>query len=268
MRSSALILILAATGSIQAEFLESKSANYSVFYQSGYEKDVAFTRAILDQAEDLLKSKYGVPFSGFHMAVYLYPEPNRFGDVGLAATQCCSRGTDGVRTGTISYLAHSSPAWKDANNTSLGLPKDDNYHAKVLMSEYINIGHYVVQESRTKTGGWRYPSAPQWFSQGLQEYDGIFHTTDGNRDVTKAALFARARARSSVFQCCSSGLAISDVYNGGATFMAFLAAKFGEDIHAKLLRDSSVTFEEAFENQTKPYHLPDLFEEFRSWLAH
>ena len=51
------------------------------------------------------------------------------------------------------------------------------------------------------------------------------------------------------------------------TFSAFLAANFGEDIHARLLRDTSTTFDEAFENQTKPYHLPELFEEFRSWLA-
>lgn len=263
MRPSALVLILTATAFAQAQWIESKSANYSVFYQSGYEKDVVFTRTILDQAEDL----YGIPFTGFHVAVYLYPAPTQYAHTGLANLRCCSRGADGIKTGTISYLAPSASAWKDATGTSLGLPKDENYHAKVLVSEYITVGHYVVQESRVKTGGWRYPSAPEWFTQGPQEYDGIFHTTDVNREVTKAALFAWARSRPSVFECSSSGLAISDVYNGGATFMAFLAAKFGEDIHARLLRDTSTSFDEAFENQTRPYHLPELFEEFRSWLA-
>jgi hypothetical protein len=111
---------------------------------------------------------------------------------------------------------------RSLSSTSLGLPKDNNFHAKVLMSEYITVGHYVVQESRAKTGGWRYGSAPEWFIQGLQEYDGIFHTTGANRDATKAALFAWARTRPSAFACCSPGLAISDAYNGGATFMAFL----------------------------------------------
>ena len=131
----------------------------------------------------------------------------------------------------------------------------------------MTVGHYAVQESRDKTGAWRYGGGPEWFVQGLQEYEGIFQTTDVNRDVTKAALFAWARSRPSVFACCSSGLAISDFYNGGAAFIAFLAAKFGEDIHAKLLRDTANTFDEAFENQTKPYHLPELFDEFRSWLV-
>ena len=64
--------------------------------------------------------------------------------------------------------------------------------------------------------------------QGLQEYDGIFHTTDLNREVTKAKLLEWARNNSSVFTCCSPNLGISNVYNGGATFMAFLAAQFGE----------------------------------------
>jgi hypothetical protein len=39
--------------------------------------------------------------------------------------------------------------------------------AKVLMSEYITVGHYVVQDTRTKAGGWRYYSAPEWFVQDL-----------------------------------------------------------------------------------------------------
>jgi hypothetical protein len=35
---------------------------------------------------------------------------------------------------------------------------------------------------------------------------------------------------------------IHDVYNGGAAFVAFLADEFGEDIHARLLRDGASCF--------------------------
>ncbi len=263
-----IIMSFAAGQIIDAQRMEVKSDHYSILYQSGYEKDAQFTRAWLDRAEDLLKTKYGVPYSGFYVSFYLYPAPMEFADVGLANLRCCSKDADGIRTGTISYLAPSAPAWKTPPGlTSLGLPKDENYHAKVMMSEYITVGHYVVQESRIKTGGWRYRSAPEWFVQGLQEYDGIFHTTDANRNVTKTALFAWARNHPSTFACCSPGLAISDVYNGGATFMAFLAANFGEDIHARLLRDTAIYFDAAFGNQTKPYNLAQLFEKFRAWLA-
>src|SRR5262249_42597995 len=150
---------------------------------------------------------------------------------------------------------------------SLRLAKDENYQAKVLMSEYITVGHYVVQDARTQAGGWRYYSAPAWFVQGLQEYDGIFHTTVANRETTGAALLALAKAHPGVFQCCNSGLQVSDVYNGGAAFVTFLAAQFGENLHARLLRDDSPTFSAALENQTKPDSLQELFDKFQAWLA-
>jgi hypothetical protein len=267
------ILLAGASQIIEAQWIEQKTAHYGIFYQSGYDQDARFTQTWLDRAEDLLKSKYAVPYTGFYISVYLHPAPTQNAATSLANLQCCSKESDGtktggIKTGTISYLAPSAPAWKDSEGrTSLGLPKDDDYHAKVLMSEYITIGHYVVQESRVPTGGWRYYSAPEWFVQGLQEYDGIFHTSEKNRTITAAALFNWARNRPSTFTCCSPGLAISEPYNGGATFMAFLAAQFGEDIHRRLLLDTSASFDAAFEKLTKPYSPSELFEKFQAWLA-
>lgn len=262
------VMLAAAPHMIEGQWIEQKAAHYGIFYQAGYEPDAAFTRTWLDRAEDLLKSKYRLPYSGFYVSVYLHPAPTQNAGTDLANLQCCSKDSNGIRTGTISYLAPSAPAWKDyLGRTSLGLPKDDDYHAKVLMSEYITIGHYVVQESRMPTGGWRYQSAPPWFVQGLQEYDGIFHTSETNRAVTAAALFNWARNRPSTFTCCSPGLAISEPYNGGATFMAFLAAQFGEDIHRRLRLDTSASFDEAFKKQTAPYSIAELFGKFQIWLA-
>jgi hypothetical protein len=252
---------------LSAQFKESKAENYSVFYQPGYEGDLAFARTWLDRAEALLKQKYGVPFTGYHIDVYLYPERKPGADTGTANLKCCT-GSGAPRTGVISFLAPSAPVWKDFHGlTSLRQPKDENYQAKVLMSEYITVGHYVVQNSRVKAGGWRYYSAPEWFVQGLQEYDGIFHTTDTNRDATGAALLSWAKAHPGVFQCCDSGLEISDVYNGGAAFVTFLAAQFGEDIHPRLLRDDAPTFMAALKNETKTDSMRDLFAKLQAWLA-
>jgi hypothetical protein len=246
-----------------AQFIESKAANYSVFYPSGYDKDLEFARTWLDRAETVLRQKYGVAFAGYHVDVYLYPEPNERANTGTANLKCCSG-----KTGVISFLAPSAPIWKDFHGlTSLRLPKDENYQAKVLMSEYITVGHYIVQDHRAKAGGWRYYSAPNWFVQGLQEYDGIFHTTDANRETTGAALLAWAKSHPDAFKCCESGLQISDVYNGGAAFVAFLAAQYGESVHARLLRDDSATFMAALENQIQPDSLQELFVKFQGWLA-
>ena len=165
-------------------------------------------------------------------------------------------------------LAPSAPVWREADlKSSLGLPKaGEDYHAKVMMSEYISIGHYAVQDSRP-AGAWRYHDAPQWFTQGLQEYDAILHTTESNRDMTLRRLLEWARNNSGRFVCCAPTLSIADVYNGGATFMAFLAAEFGEDIHARLLRNGASSFDAALTDETKPYSRQELFDRFRKWLT-
>lgn len=263
-----ILLFSAASSRAEAQWIEAKSAHYTIFYQTGYEKDVEFTRTWLERTEQLMKTKYGVTPDHYYMSIYLLPAPA--GDMTTSQSgnnQCCARTSTGVSTGTIRLLTLSAPVWKTADlKSSLGLPKTgEDYHAKVLMSEYIPIGHYAAQDSRA-SGGWNYYSAPEWFTQGLQEYDAIFHTTDNNRTMTARRLFEWAKRNQTKFSCCSPNLAIGDVYNGGATFMAFLAAEFGENIHARLLRNPASTFEAALASETKPYSLPDLFDRFRKWL--
>jgi hypothetical protein len=114
--------------------------------------------------------------------------------------QCCTETGGGIRTGTIRLLTRSAPVWRARNFTSsLGLPKaGDDYHVKVLVSEYIPIGHYAVQDGRSARG-WQYYSAPEWFVQGLQEYDAIFHSTDSNGTMTRQRLFLDQGQRVEVY---------------------------------------------------------------------
>jgi hypothetical protein len=225
-------------------------------------------RTWLNAAERLMTTKYGVTPAAYRISVYVHAGPTSNATVNQALSRCCTTGESGVRTGTIDILAPSAPAWKVANpRSSLGMPKaDDNSHAKVLMSEYIAIGHYAVQDGRP-AGGWKQTDAPQWFVQGLQEYDAIFHTTAANRDETARRLFEWARKNRGTFSCCSPHLIVGDIHNGGAAFMAFLAESFGEDVHARLLRDSSSTFAAALANVTSPASFEELFHQFQKWLS-
>ena len=54
----------------EPQWIEAKSVHYSIFYQPGFEEDLKFTRTWLDRAEELLKVKYGVSFSGFHISLF------------------------------------------------------------------------------------------------------------------------------------------------------------------------------------------------------
>jgi pimeloyl-ACP methyl ester carboxylesterase len=261
---AAVALLLGIAAQAPGRWLSALGAHYSVFYQPGFEGDVPFTRRWLDVTEQLMKSKYAVTPDRYNMSVYLLPAPA--GDIDTNTSgqnQCCTN-----RTGTIRLLSLSAPVWKTSNlKSSLGLPKSgEDYHAKVIVSEYIPIGHLAAQDARP-AGGWTYYDAPDWFVQGLQEYDAIFHSTDRNRTATKAALLDWARTHAGGFACCAQGLQMADVYNGGAAFMTFLATQFGEDVHARLLRDPAATFAGALANQTMPYELPLLYDRFRAWLA-
>lgn len=250
-----------------AQPLELKHAHYTVMYQAGFEQDAKFAERWANAAEALMQSKYGVTDDGYSLLINLLPVPAGKVDVNTAVIHCCARRADSVRTGTIEMLAPSAPAFVASKAmSSLGQPKNsEDYHAKILMSEFIPIGHYQAQASRPN-GGWMYYKAPNWAVQGLQEYDAIFHTTDTNRVVTAKRLTSWAVAHQGMFTCCEAGLKIADDYNGGATFMTFLAQRFGEGVHARLLKSAAPTFDDALTEVTKPLSRADLFAELQRWL--
>ena len=247
----------------------SASAHYTILTREGSEADVAFARRWLDEAERLMAAKYHVVPDRYHMSVNLLSRPENGIDTNQSGqNRCCRTDSLGRRTGTIVLLGPSAPIWKDRPLlSSLGLPKDgEDYHAKVVMAEYIPIGHSSVQDNRP-AGGWQYYSAPQWFVQGLQEYDAIYHTTETNRTQTAGALMKWARQNEGRFACCVKGIELADVNNGGAAFMAFLAAEFGEGIHERILRNGASTFDEALATETRRRAQGELFGRFREWLA-
>ncbi len=243
--------------------------HYTVVTREGAEADLGFARRWLDAAEKLMATKYHVVPDRYRVSVNLLSRPENDIDATQSGqNRCCSTDDQGRRTGTIFLLGPSAPIWKERQLlSSLGLPKDgEDYHAKVLMSEYIPIGHYAVQDSRP-TGGWSYYSAPQWFFQGLQEYDGIYHTTEANRTRTAETLMKWARQNEGRFACCTNGIELGDPYIGGAALLAFLAAEFGEGVHERLLRSGASTFDEALASETKPYSQSELLSRFRQWAA-
>ena len=247
----------------------STPGHYTLISRAGSDADLDFARRWMDAAEQLMATKYHVVPDGYVVSVYLLARPeNDIDTTQSGQNRCCGTDGQGRRTATILLLGPSAPVWKERPlRSSLGLPKDgEDYHAKVLMSEYMPIGHLAVQDGR-RAGGWRYYSAPAWFVQGLPEYDAIYHSTETNRARTAVSLMTWAQQNAGKFACCAKGMELGDVYNGGATFMAFLAAQFGEGIHERILRSEASTFEDALAAETTPLSRSELFERFRVWLT-
>jgi len=263
MRGLAVIgvLLLQSTGQGPSPaWIEARHATYTIYYEPGYEADRDFAQTWLDRTESLMRSKYAVAATGYKVNVYLYSTANDHAGIGHAQVQ-----TSG-NSATIHYLAPTAPAWQTTiSTTSLRLPYDQNYHAKVIVSEYIALAHTAVQA--TRTSGWRYYDAPSWVSQGLQEYDGFFHSTEFNRTAGFAKMREFGRTNLEKFTCCQDGLPlIADTYNGGALFMAYLAERFGEDIHVRLLRSTASTFASALRDETHTSDVSMLSSEFHNWL--
>src|SRR3954447_16781116 len=107
----ALLPAAAQVANEAEKWLKKQGSHYILFSQSGYENDVEFARKVLESGDALLLKKYGVTLARYHVDVYLYPEPNERAGTGSANLRCCSpRGE--IRTGSIAFLAPSSPAWK------------------------------------------------------------------------------------------------------------------------------------------------------------
>ena len=63
-------------------------------------------------------------------------------------------------------------------------------------------------------------------------------------------------------------LTTSDVYFGGALIMKYLADRFGEDIHNRLVRHTHPTFDEAMaaEFEASGTTATEVFEDLQTWL--
>jgi hypothetical protein len=263
-----LVVIVVAVSAFVggADWVRLNADHLTVSFESGYDADAEFARTWWDAANRLAQTKYRVSVDAYHVALYLHPEPTPEANVSHAVVRCCPPPEQGIQTATIDYLSPSAPAWRAGTfRSSLGISKNSlDYHAKVLMSEYVAVVHRTVQDAR-QSGGWR-KDAPQWFVQGLEEYDAIFHTTEFNRTETAKRLFSWAKRNRTGFRCCEGGLQVSDAYNGGATVMAFLASEFGEDVHRRLLASEAATFDEAFREQVGA---PDgLHQRLVAWIDH
>lgn len=254
-------------------WLEARSVNYTIFYQTGFERDAGFARLWMDRAEELMRSKYGVSASGYFTSLYLHPASTNGATVTTTTLNCCTQQPSGKLAATIQHLAPSSADWQTMPfNHPLGLTVDDSYHALVLMHEYITIGHLAAQGSRPSTSGWRYYDAatPAWFVQGLQTFDGIFNTTASNRSVATDAIGRWASANRDTFVCCQTlgneqSLLVADAYSGGLLIHTFLVSRFGEDIHRRLLLSSESSFDLALAKETNS-SLSELFGSFRAWF--
>ena len=248
------------------DWLESAYGSYSICYTERYADDVAFAKHWIDHAQNVMSVKYGADLrdAGVHLNVMLLPEPDENADTGTTRFQCCYSG----RFARIPYLTPSHPDWSAYSRWGgLGLPPDD-FHAKNLVHEFTHAGQYAL-------GVFRRP-VPTWVYEGLAEYEGTFNATEHNRTVGFDSLirYAHERIPDQIFLAGPFGgdevsLTTLDVYFGGNVIMKYLADRFGEDIHRRLVRHTYASIDEALwaEFEAAGTTTPQVFADLQAWLA-
>lgn len=267
---------MAVAQTMPADALVIKKVEYELYYMPQYREDGERAVLLLDQAVAVAKAKYGTTYRGAPCKVNLYPTPNQYASTGSALIQSGTSGNQGngsVTSCTVHLLTRSAPDWKTASGSSWGDPKDGTYWDAMLVNEYITILQDLT--TRNKPRGFTYYQAPNWFVQGLEAFDGYYHSTEASLERVRGLMRdgrLGVKNRKTYVVCCKrsdavgvAAMGVKDDYIDGLALTAFLAMTFGEEVHANILRSTRLTFEEALVQETGA-SLDELFEAYVVWV--
>ena len=229
---------------------------YTICYEGGYRADAEFVRDVLNPATSRFRTRYGP--SSTRVYVHLLAEPATVGSVMVRPGQAVAVG--GLSQRAIYLMARSAPAMQGACCNGIGLQFTDiGYQRTVLVHEYST----VFQQHHSGYRKWA-----GWFVQGLQQYEGL--TAAGSPDLWQRT--AERVYRDNTVSCGSGSggaeeLVVSERYWAGALVLRFLADRFGESAHIRILRSSRSTLREAIADEQPPGETPcELFDRFRNWM--
>lgn len=239
---------------------------YELHYMPQYRTDGERAARLLDNAVVVAGAKYGTVYRGVPCRVNLYPMPNSKASTSGALIESAVNAL-GVTACTVHVLTWSAPDWQTAGQSTMGDPKDIEYWNALLVNEYITIFHSLT--SADKPVGFREGSAPNWWLQGIEAYDGYYHSTDASLARVRGFM-GDGRVSAQDVICCESlrgdvALQVTDDYQDGLPLVSFLAQRFGEDVHRRLMRSGRATFYEALVEETGAT-IPSLFAMYSDWV--
>ena len=161
--------------------------------------------------------------------------------------------------GTRIYLMSRSSPEMNICCSQIGFHyQSDEYYTTVLTHEYST----GFQDDYP--GFYRKPS---WFNQGLQQYEGYLAAAGGRPDIWQLA--AQKTYNDNVISC-GQGLmgevvSITEPYAAGATYLRFLADRFGESIHIDMIRDGRGNASQVLADLSGESPC-ETFNNFRNWM--
>lgn len=229
---------------------------HTIFFWSDAPADGAFGVVVLQDIERLTLKKYKIKLGEFHLALWVNDKSRSSSTPSRLAPFVVSEGVD-------ASAAIESP-------TSLGidgLPVSLNRYEEEAVSVAMSMVYRLISTRRV---GAPPPlgSTPEWFSEGLPFLDGKLARTGAQPAAVRAEMIAWKNGLGKDVSCCgSSGTVLSfpRVPAGGASFLAFLAERFGEDLHRRLVVHDLEDFRVALAREIRPRTLEEVVLEYQLW---
>ncbi len=220
------------------EIYESPNYDYSIYYVEVFEQDVYQVEKWIDHAHEVGFEKYELEETYAPLRVKLYPGAGIF-DLDRRIYVGSTWYSGGESFAEIPYITPSSPDRRTCC-TTLNYAQDDiAVSAKNLVHETIHHIQRSIREDLDRSWPWD----PQWFSEGMAEYEGIRYIIDHYKPrAFENLLDSLERSdRRYRFSCCWGlsdvpSIQITDVYNAANLFMWHLAETLGDEIHNDLMR--------------------------------
>ena len=241
-------------GSILDCPLEVAGDGYTVCHVDGYADDAEFVRGVLDAAAIRLSRRFRPTTTP--VDIYLFPEPGTVHGISIRPGVALAYG--GPRHVAIYLMARSAPAMQGACCNGLGLRFTDPAYQRTVLVHELSTAFVHHYPGYTKWAG--------WFVQGLEQYEGL------EAAGTLWQLVAERVWRDNSVACGrnASGtdqLLVSERYWAGALLLRYLADRFGEDSHVRILESHRGTLAGAIADEQPPGESPcELFDDWRAWM--
>ena len=241
-------------GSILDCPLEVAGDGYTVCHVDGYADDAEFVRGVLDAAATRLSRRFRPTTTP--VDIYLFPEPGTVHGISIRPGVALAYG--GPRHVAIYLMARSAPAMQGACCNGLGLRFTDPAYQRTVLVHELSTAFVHHYPGYTKWAG--------WFVQGLEQYEGL------EAAGTLWQLVAERVWRDNSVACGrnASGtdqLLVSERYWAGALLLRYLADRFGEDSHVRILESHRGTLAGAIADEQPPGESPcELFDDWRAWM--
>lgn len=246
----AFFLTSIATCASAEEWLEDNAMFYRIKYTKEDATEIPKIKELLESFHRsfLKDSKMAdIEFKESDVAIEIHPRTSSTVQVGAAWSIAGIQERNGKSAYVGTVFIPGPTAHDGSMQSTNGHPQDRRYFDKLLIHEVAPVYYSLFCE---RHGVDFHSSFPDWFTQGIEEYFGVFDSTPYWREQGIQSYYQRLAKNPNTLDT-DFGLTIHDPYNDGFLMLNFLHDEFGRDAIFALLISQEPSFGRRLKATTK-----------------